>query len=87
MIYLFGDFVKKFWQKSKRREGVDIVKKNPFIAEVKSKMYLRGWKAKDLAKAANCKVSYIYAFMGGHRDSQEVKKAIAEALNIKIWFG
>lgn len=47
-------------------------------------MYLRGWKAKDLAKAANCKVSYIYAFMGGHRDNQEVKKAIAEALNIEI---
>ena len=47
-------------------------------------MYLNGWKAKDLAKAAKCKVSYVYAFMGGHRSSEKVKQDIAKALDIEI---
>ena len=55
-----------------------------FIAEVKRQMSLRKWTSKDLAKATGYEVSTIYAFMSGQRDSDNIKIAIASALEIEI---
>lgn len=62
---------------------LDIIKDSLFIAEVKRKMYLKDWTAKDLAEAIDCKVSYIYAFMSGLRYNENVKKSIAKVLDIE----
>lgn len=62
---------------------LNIIKDSLFIAEVKRKMYLKGWKAKELAEATNCKISYIYAFMSGLRYNENVKKSIARVLDIE----
>ena len=55
-----------------------------FIAEVRRHLSLRKWKYKDLAKATGYKTSTISAFMTGLRDSDNVKKAIATALQIEV---
>ncbi len=47
-------------------------------------MSLRKWTSKDLAKATGYKVSTIYAYMSGRRDSIVVEKAIAVALGIEL---
>ncbi len=47
-------------------------------------MSLRKWTSKDLAKATGYEVSTIYAFMSGQRDSDNIKIAIASALEIEI---
>ncbi len=70
-----------FRQKNKEKKVIFI--NRLFVAEVKRQLALRKWTSKDLAKATGYKVSTIYAYMSGQRDSDVVEKAIAVVLDIE----
>lgn len=53
-----------------------------FKAEVKKKLALKGWKYADLAKASGYSVSTIESLMCGARATDNVCKAVAQALDI-----
>ncbi len=57
-----------------------------FIAEVKKKQSILNLTYKDLERMTRVPKSTISSFMCGARDSNEVKKALAKALDIEIDF-
>lgn len=54
-----------------------------FVAEVDKQKRLKNLTNADIAKLTGYTRSTIDAFMGGFRDSNNVRKAIAEALKIE----
>ena len=55
-----------------------------FIAEVKKQQSIKNLTYNDLEKLTGISKSTIGAFMCGARDSEDVKKALARALDIEI---
>lgn len=53
-----------------------------FIAEVKKRLSLKGWKYTELAHATGYELGTIKAFMCGYRQSENVANKIAEVLDI-----
>ena len=81
MILLFFGFVKIVLQIYYK--GGNFINRI-FIAEVKKQLSIRRWKYADLAKATGYTRTTIEAFMIGKRDSENMIKAIATALEIEI---
>lgn len=55
-----------------------------FIAEIKKQQSIRSLTYKDLERITGISKSTIAAFMCGARDGEEVKQALAKALDISI---
>lgn len=55
-----------------------------FIAEVKKQQSINELTYKDLERITGVPENTIKSFMRGARDSEEVKRSLAKALNIDI---
>ncbi len=55
-----------------------------FIAEVKKKQSILNLTYRDLEKLTGISKSTISSFMCGARDSEDVKKVLADVLDIKL---